>query len=105
MSIELAREHGLEMAQLAADKCGDNWKVAAMSAFKNYAESHSTFTTEDVRLANDNIHTGGDPRAWGSIAQSAKKMGIIEFCGYKPVTSSNGSAKVLWRSLIAEKSA
>lgn len=105
MSIEIAREHGLEMAQLAADKCGDDWKVAAMSAFKRHAEQHQTFTTEDVRRANDNIHTGGDPRAWGNIAQSAKKQGVIEFGGYTPVTSSNGSAKVLWRSLIAKKSA
>jgi len=105
MSIEIAREHGLEMAQLAANKCGDDWKATAMLAFKKHAEQHHTFTTEDVRRANDGIRTDGDPRAWGNIAQQAKRHGIIEFGGYIPVTSSNGSAKVLWRSLIAKKPA
>ncbi len=103
MTVEIAREHGLEMAQLAADKCGDDWKAAALSAFKRHAETFNTFTTEDVRKANSDIVTGGDPRAWGNIAQQAKRAEIIEFFGYQPVSSSNGSAKVLWRSLIANK--
>ena len=103
MTVEIAREHGLQMAELAANKCGDDWKAEALSAFKRYAGAVNTFTTEDVRKANSEIITGGDPRAWGNIAQQAKRAGIIEFFGYQPVSSSNGSAKVLWRSLIVVK--
>ena len=103
--IDSSRDVGLFKAELAADKCGDEWKAFALEAFKNYALSHNVFTTEDVRLKNENIKTNGDPRAWGHIAQSAKRSGIVEFYSYTPVSSSNGSAKVLWRSLIIAQNA
>ena len=98
--IQEARDHGLHMAELAADKAGDDWKAEAIEAFIKYAKKKERFTTEDVRKANENIHSSGDPRAWGHIAQYVKKLGAIEFMGYFPVSSSNGSAKVLWKSLI-----
>jgi len=101
MSIEDARQHGLEQAEVAANNCGDAWKAEALAAFIKYAKSHTKFTTEDVRKEN-NIQINGDPRAWGHIAQSAKREGIVEFFGYAPVSSSNGSAKVLWKSLISD---
>lgn len=101
--VTTARAHGHAKAALAANKWGDAAKAAALAAFKRYAKKHMTFTTEDVRFDCDSIDIPGDPRGWGHIAKAAQREGYIEPKGYAPVRSSNGSPKVLWRSLIGGK--
>jgi hypothetical protein len=99
-AVFATRPIGHQMADLAAEKQGLDWRIQAMQAFFDYACTHEFFTTEDVRSTHTEIENNGDLRAWGAIAQWAKKSGLVEFAGYVPVASSRGGAKALWRSLI-----
>ena len=93
---------GQEMAKLAADKAGAEWKKQALSAFVDYATKNDTFTTEDVRLANDYLGEPPDNRAWGYIATAAKKQGVVRKEGYAHAVSKNvhGSIISLWKSQV-----
>jgi hypothetical protein len=99
-AVIVTRPIGHQMADLAAEKQGLSWRNQAMQAFFDYACMNEFFTTEDVRGFHPEIENNGDLRAWGAIAQWAKKGGLVEFAGYVPVASSRGGAKTLWRSLI-----
>ena len=91
---------GQEMAKLAADKAGSEWKKQALQAFLEHAMRHDEFTTEDVRLAHPNLPPPPDNRAWGYVASQAKRMGRIERVGYQPSISKHvhGTTVSLWKA-------
>jgi len=68
---------GVRLAKLAADKAGDEWKAAAYQAFIAYAKTHKYFTTEDVRLSMKDAPQPMQLRAWGHIARTAMREGVI----------------------------
>lgn len=94
---------GQEMAKLAADKAGEEWKKQALESFINYAKANKEFMTEDVRL-NSDIGVPPDKRAWGHIAVAAKKQGVITKIGFRYSTdaASHPTPMSLWQSLIYE---
>ncbi len=98
--IGLAEGHAA--AQKAADHAGPDFKTAAAEAFREYARRHIFFTTEDVRLANPDLPTPPDKRAWGAIALRAKRDGIIDFECWDRAVSKNvhGSVIAKWQSRI-----
>lgn len=91
-------------ADRAADAAGELWKAEALEAFIRYAKSHNKFTAEDVRLANPDLRCNADLRAWGHIAISAKRAGVVEHAGYARSISAkvHSSVTTLWGSLIFE---
>jgi hypothetical protein len=93
---------GHEMAEIAADNCGDDWKDSAYDAFVEYARYHPFFTTEDVRKFRTDIIMNGDNRAWGSIARKAAKNEIVEHAGVAraKTLTVHGVMITKWRSLI-----
>jgi hypothetical protein len=102
MSDFEGRRLGHEGAARAAAACGEEWMAEAFDAFVRHAKTHKQLTSEDVRLANPQIVTPGDPRAWGHIAKAARKAGIIVKVGYARcvVPKVHSSVATLWESLI-----
>ena len=90
-------ELGEMMASLAADNAGEEWKRSAYSSLVSYAKTHDMFTIEDVRRASNNIPVAPTERAWGHIAISARKDGVISRCGTVRVQGGRMIA-VLWKS-------
>ena len=71
---------GLKMAKLSADKQGQEWQALAYQAYVEHAKRHRFFTTEDVRKAAENVPAATNNSAWGHIAKTASKNGImVEF--------------------------
>lgn len=97
-----ARELGHAAAERAAERAGSDWKDAAYAAFVDYARTHASFTTEDVRLAYPDLPPPPDPRAWGSIAQRAKRDAIIIAGEWRAAKDRNVHGRVImaWRSLV-----
>ena len=93
-------EIGHQMAEIAADNAGEEWKREAYEAFIEYAKNNKYFTTEDVRLANPNIKMSGDTRAWGSISRKARKNGIVLSAGLTRANSKtvHGMIVTKWMS-------
>ena len=92
-------ELGVELANLAADNAGEEWKESAYDALIKYAKSHSQFTIEDVRNNNLDLPAPPTERAWGSITIKAKKNKVIEKLGTTSVQNGRMIA-VLWKSNI-----
>ena len=96
-------EIGATRAADRAERQTPGWKDRAWAAFDAYCTGHSDgFTVEDVRTWAENlslVESPPDARAWGQVALRAMREGIVVKAGYRPVASSNGSAKVLWRSV------
>lgn len=103
LPLTMAKKRGALAAQACADaaerRC-PGWMEKAYSFFYAFAQVRGdrAFTTEDVRVSAKNVvPPAPDDRAWGSIAMRCKREGVIVACGYKPVESSNGSPKTLWK--------
>lgn len=90
------REVGIDRAIGAADRIDGTWRAQALAALLAHAREHATFLIEDVREAGPALPAGADGRAWGAIAQDARRLGLIARAGYAPANSSNGSPKCLW---------
>lgn len=103
MTLKQARARGAIAAQAcadAADRHNPGWVAAAFEAFVAYAILRGPergFTTEDVRAAATTVPPAPDGRAWGAVAQRAKREGVVIPCGWRLVQSSNGSPKTLWK--------
>lgn len=95
-------ELGTVMASLAADNAGEEWKDLAYDALVSYAKAHDIFTIEDVRKASVDIPPPPTERAWGHIAVSAKKDGVITRHGTVGVQGGRMIA-VLWKSNLKGK--
>ena len=96
---ELRRDLGIARADARASRTDPAWRLAALEALRLHASSHDHFLVEDVAAAAG-TPVGVDGRAWGAIAQAARRRGWIQADGYAPANSSNRSPKVLWRSAI-----
>lgn len=95
---------GHSMAELAAGNAGAAWKDSAYSAFIDYAKTHSTFTTEDVRLANPDLPAPRDARAWGAIPRKAVADNIVTPAGWTRAKSLtvHGMVVTKWESNICD---
>lgn len=89
---------GIRLAQLAADKAGDEWKAAAYQAFVDHARRHKYFTTEDVRAAMKGKCQPKEMRAWGHIAMTAKRNGIVKNADLVRGKQTHGRFVTLWHS-------
>lgn len=96
---------GHEMAELAADKAGGDWKEAAFAAFVDHARAHKFFTTEEVRQSNPDLPPPPDTRAWGVIARRAAKDGVVVSAGWTRAKSMtvHGMVVTRWESQIGGK--
>jgi hypothetical protein len=77
LAFDLAQS-GAAAAAAKADRIHADWSDRAFEAFRAYAMSHATFTTEDVRAASPSVPAPPDARAWGRVALQAKGKGICE---------------------------
>lgn len=91
---------GIRLAKLAADKAGDDWQVAAYQAFVAYARHHKYFTTEQVRNALSGAIEPHDRRAWGHIAKSAQRNGIVVQHDLVRGHQTHGRYVILWQSAL-----
>lgn len=89
---------GMTRAAEHAEKVEPGWREQALEAVRLYAASHERFLAEHVHLP---IPTEADGRAAGAIMQEAARRGWIRTDGWGPAATSNGTAKRVWRSLIA----
>jgi hypothetical protein len=77
-------ELGHKAAELAASNAEyqlHGWKDRAYDAFTTMVARGLPFTTEDVRVANPDIPTPSDQRAWGQVALRAKRAGLVKSVG------------------------
>ena len=91
---------GHEMAELAGDNAGENWKEVAFAAFANHARKHKFFTTEEVRQNNPDLPAPPDTRAWGVVARRAVKEGVVVSAGWTRAKSMtvHGMVVTRWES-------
>ncbi len=102
-----AAKAGMLAAAMHADRVEGDWTTQAGAALYRFAQlrGQRPFLIEDVRVF---AHSAGvpdapDSRAWGFVVQAAKRDGTICPVGYAKARSSNGSPKVLWKSLVSEE--
>ena len=93
---------GHEMAEIAANHAGEDWKEMAYDAFVSYARSHDKFTTEEIRQDNPELPSPPDTRAWGAIARRAVADDIVRSAGWTRAKSRtvHGMVVTLWESKI-----
>jgi hypothetical protein len=97
-----------QAAQLAADhadRVHDGWSDMALRAFREYAETHEMFATEDVIAASPQVPSAPDARAWGHIVRKAKREGMIVKSDRTRPTKhahAHGRDVKVWRSNIYE---
>lgn len=80
-AARVRRDSGMNRAVEHADRTSPGWQDAALEAFKAYAATHRTFTTEQVRTASPNVPQPPDKRAWGHVARRACKEAIVRKVG------------------------
>jgi hypothetical protein len=95
-------ELGHKMGDVAADHAGKLWVEDALEVFKNHAQQHQTFTTEQVRAANPDLPEPPDRRAWGAIPRMAVKRGWVIADGWVRADSKSvhGMVVTQWRSKL-----
>lgn len=101
-TVAVARERGHAAAEAASDRAEriePSWRAKALAAVQEHARSHEWFLVEDLR-GSISMPPGADRRALGHVVKDAAKLGLVVADGFAPAVSSNGSAKVRWRSLI-----
>tara|TARA_R110000868_G_scaffold399157_1_gene672782 strand:+ start:6841 stop:7167 length:327 start_codon:yes stop_codon:yes gene_type:complete len=93
---------GHQMAEVAANNAGENWKRIAYEAFVNHAKQNTFFVTEDVRNANQDMPSPPDQRAWGQVALTAKRTGIVSGYAFTRAKSRtvHGMVVTMWKSNI-----
>lgn len=91
---------GHEMAELAGDNAGEDWKDTAFEAFVNHARKHKFFTTEEVRQSNPDLPSPPDTRAWGAVVRRAVKNGVVKSAGWTRAKSLtvHGMVVTQWES-------
>jgi hypothetical protein len=95
-------ERGHQMASLAADRAGEDWKAIALEAFRLHAKKHQKFTTEEVRAAFPDLPSPPDMRAWGQVALLARREGYVIGSGWIRAESRkvHGMVVTHWQSKI-----
>ena len=97
-----ALDEGLRLAKLSSDKQGPEWNAMAYQAYVEHARRHRFFTTEDVRRAAKNVPAATNNSAWGHIAKTASKNGImVEFETMRSKSvSTHGRHIIIWQSTL-----
>jgi hypothetical protein len=95
----LARDVAIARGAAHVERVAPSWREQALAAVRAHALEHRLFLMEDCHGAAP-MPEGIDPRAWGAIAQEAKRRGWVHPHGYAPANSSNRSPKVSWLSLL-----
>ena len=77
------RDEGMAAATEHADAVSLSWSDRALAFYHQYALSHPTLTTEDVRIFahNNGLPVPPDGRAWGSIPRRAAHKKWIRKAG------------------------
>ena len=76
---EQLRDEGIERSKNHANNVINNWSEHAFNFLLKYIQSHSQFTTEDVRNASIIfVPRPPDNRAWGAVVLRAVKSGLIK---------------------------
>lgn len=75
------RDRGMARAVEHANRTQPGWQDLALDAFRAYAVTHPSFTTEQVRTASTSVQQPPDKRAWGHVARRACKEGIVQKIG------------------------
>lgn len=95
---------GAEAAAAHADREIFEWRDRALSMIQKYANTHVIFLTEEVRVWSyeQGLPVPPDPRAWGSVVREAKRLEIIEQCGFAMVKVPPAHSRHMaqWKSLI-----
>lgn len=107
MAEKTAMELAMEGARRALDHANaveQNWGDLAFQFFKLYAQAHTLFQTEDVRVWSykNGLPHAPDGRAWGAIALEAKRAKIIVCDSYAntKVKPAHAAPRAVWKSLI-----
>lgn len=93
---------GMLAALNHADYVHAEWGVKAAQCFATYVTlfGDTPFMTEDVRdwSEQNGLPPPPDRRAWGAVASSARRAGLVNSLGYAPQKSANAhrAPKTLW---------
>lgn len=95
-------DKGAMLAAAKADRVIESWSESARQLFEMYANMHPEgFMTEDVRQWAEKLGFDAPPdnRAWGYVAKSANRDGVVRANGFEKQRSANchGSPKTVWR--------
>lgn len=98
-------ELGHEMAKVAADNAGENWKKVAYEAFVRHAKNNKFFATENVQNNELDVSPPPDRRAWGQIALQAQRQGVVSADSLVRSSSKicHGRIITIWKSNIYGK--
>ena len=99
-----ARDAGIAMAIDHADAVEPRWSDYAFAFLTDYALTHETFTSEDVREASAGVVTEPPSlRAWGGVFMRAAKRGMLLREGYANARDPKVHCNVVtvWRSRAA----
>ncbi len=108
LNLELGRKRrddGMKQALDHANAVNNQWQVQALTFFFRYCLEHrnESFMTEDVRwwAEESGLPEPPDKRAWGAIANIAKRRGLIRSIGYAPQKATNAhcAPKTVWVAL------
>lgn len=91
---------GMARAADHAERVTPTWNDRALGLLLAFAAmSGEAWLLEDARewAQSQGLPDPPDGRAWGHVAQRAKRLGAIESVGFGAARSSHGSAKVMWR--------
>ncbi|WP_315833936.1 hypothetical protein [Bradyrhizobium prioriisuperbiae] len=96
-----ARDFGMTAVANHADENSPRWTDRAFDWICKYAESHSTFISEECTAA---AHAAGlpeahDARAWGHPFRKAAKKLVIKRIGFGISNRRHQSSTPLWNSL------
>lgn len=101
-----ARDAGIQTATDHADRVCPEWKEQAYQAIVAYATTHPTFTIEQLRQSlNGQLADPPSLRAWGGIAQRARRAGIVEHFGWTEAEDPAVHCNVIrvWKSLTCPR--
>lgn len=105
MNRDLAQtgaEVGALVAASHAERESEGWTDQALQFFELYAQMQTDgFMTEDVRSWAEKIGFPPPPdsRAWGYVAKTLARKGVVVASGHGKQRSSNchGSFKTIWK--------
>ena len=98
----VGRDIGIHQAVRHADSVDPSWSELALRYFTLYAGYNRTFLTEEVRSTAEDagFPVPPDERAWGSVARTAARRGIVAHAGYVASRQAQGhhGPRSLWQS-------
>lgn len=94
-----ARDNGIKNAEDNANRKHRGWSDLAYGFLLGYAQTHSEFMIEDIRVASiGSVPIPPSNRAWGSVAVRAAKDGFITRKAFKSVSNvkAHRTPATLW---------